>query len=129
MEVSQMPQTTGDILLVGSVPLESARDVFKTCAAALGQHLATLPDGEVGARKSWIQCQAIFVFDRHPSIECVKRPESPDGLSQEYDDNWTFRLKPGIDKLDFDDLRYADWAAESYLVFHKLRQQAVIPSE
>jgi len=124
-----MPQSTGDVLLVGSVPLESAEEVFKTCAAGLGSHLKMFPDGEVGARKSWIQCQAIFVFDRHPSIECLKRPKSPDGLSREYDDNWTFRLKPGINKLDFDDLRYADWAAESYQVFHKLREQGVVPSE
>lgn len=124
-----MPQSTGDVLLVGSVPLESAAEVFKTCAAGLGGHLKMFPDGEVGARKSWIQCQAIFVFDHHPSIEAVKRPKSLDGLSREYDDNWTFRLKPGIDKIDFDDLRYADWAAESYQVFHELRRQGVIPSE
>src|SRR5258707_243892 len=50
-----MPDAHGDVLLVGSVPLESAREVFITCAAALGGHLDTLPDGEVGPRKSWIQ--------------------------------------------------------------------------
>ncbi|MBV8775156.1 MAG: hypothetical protein JO166_22895 [Deltaproteobacteria bacterium] len=124
-----MPRSTGDVLLVGSVPLDSAEDVFKACATFLGTHLKMFPDGEVGARKSWIQCQAMFVFDRHPSIECTKRPKSPDGLSREYDDNWTFRLKPGIDKLDFDDLRYADWAAESYRTFHDLRHLGVIPAD
>jgi hypothetical protein len=129
VEVEQMQQSTGDVLLVGSVPLESAEEVFKTCAAGLGRHLKMFPDGEVGARKSWIQCQAIFVFDRHPSIECLKRPKSPDGLSREYDDNWIFRLKAGIDKLDFDDLRYADWAVESYRVFRELRQRGFVPSE
>jgi hypothetical protein len=128
MEVNQMLQATGDVLLVGSVPLESAREVFKTCAAGLGNHLKLLPDGEVGARKSWIQCQAIFVFDRHPAIETVKRPISPDGLSREYDDRWLFRLKPGIDALDFGDLRYAGWATDSYRVFRELRQQGDIPA-
>ena len=124
-----MPRSTGNVLLVGSVPLESAEEVFKTCATGLSNHLKMFPDGEVGARKSWIQCQAIFVFDRHPSIECIKRPRSPDGISREYDDNWTFRLKPAVDKLDFPDLRYAEWAAESYQTFKQLRQKALIPGD
>jgi len=123
-----MPRSSSNVLLVGSVPLDSAEEVFKACAHGLGSHLEMFPDGEVGARKSWIQCQAIFVFDRHPSIECIKRPQSPDRLSREYNDNWTFRLKPGVDKLDFDDLRYADWAAESYQMFHELRQQGLVPA-
>src|SRR5262249_31218471 len=125
----QMQRLTGNILLVGSVPLDSAEEVFKTCAACLGSHLKMFPDGEVGARKSWIQCQAIFVFDRHPSIECTKRPRSADGLSREYDDNWTFRLKPGVEKLDFDNLHYAEWAAQSYEKFCQLRRQNGIPTD
>ena len=66
-----MAQANGDVLLVGSVPLESAGEVFRICAAALGPHLRALPDGEVGARKSWIQCQAMFVFEGHPALETV----------------------------------------------------------
>lgn len=124
-----MSPSTGNILLVGSVPLDSAEEVFKTCAVGLSRHLKMFPDGEVGARKSWIQCQAIFVFSRHSSIECIRRPTSPDGMPREYDDNWTFRLKTGVDKLDFDDLRYADWALESFRVFLELRKQGVIPSD
>jgi hypothetical protein len=124
-----MPHSTGNILLVGSVPLDTAEEVFKTCAGALGSHLKMFPDGEVRARKSWIQCQAIFVFDHHPSIESVKRPRSADGISREYDDNWTFRLRPGVEKLDFDNLKYADWAAESYKVFYELRKQGAIRSD
>jgi hypothetical protein len=124
-----MPRPTGDVLLVGSVPLESAREVFKTCAVALGHHLRALPDGEVGARKSWIQCQAVLVFDRHPALETVMRPKSPDGLAREYGDNWVFRFKPGIEVIDFDDLKYSGWAAESYEIFRDLRQQGEIPAD
>src|SRR5438067_11246478 len=46
-----MPQSTGDVLQVGSVPLDWAAEVFKTCAAGLGRHLEMFPDGEVGPRK------------------------------------------------------------------------------
>jgi hypothetical protein len=123
-----MAQSTGDVLLVGSVPLESAQEVFNTCATTLGHHLAAIPDGEVGARKSWIQCQALLVFDGHPALETITRPKSPDGLSREYGDNWVFRLKPDIEALEFDDLKYAGWAAESYRVFRDLRQRGEIPA-
>jgi hypothetical protein len=68
-----MSEPTGDILLVGSVPLEPARDVFKTCAVALGTHLRALPDGEVGPRKSWIECQGLLVFSPHPALEAITR--------------------------------------------------------
>ncbi|HVN26855.1 MAG TPA: hypothetical protein VMT64_00135, partial [Candidatus Binataceae bacterium] len=122
-----MAQSNRDVLLVGSVPLDSARDVFQTCAAALGPHLQALPDGEVGARKSWIQCQAMFVFDGHPALETIARPKSPDGIPRDYGDSWVFRLKPGIEAIEFDDLKYAGWAADSYRIFSDLRRRGEIP--
>ena len=123
-----MPPSKNDVLLVGSVPLESARDVFETCATALGAHLQALPDGEVGPRKSWIQCQAALVFDRHPSLETVRRPRSPDGLASDYGDNWVFRLKQHASAIKFDDLKYAGWAIASYEIFRELRQHGEIPA-
>jgi hypothetical protein len=125
-----MPQGEGqgDILLVGSVPLESAREVFTTCATALGNHLAAIPDGEVGPRKAWIQCQALLVFDGHPGIDTLSRPNTADGLARAYEDNWAFRLKPGIETIEFPDLHYARWAIESYAVFCELRDRGVIPT-
>jgi hypothetical protein len=109
--------------------LETAGEVFKTCATALAGHLQTYPDGEVGARKSWIQCQALFVFDHHPAINTVKRPASSDGFPRDYADNWVFRLKPGVDAVQFDDLMYAGWAAESYKIFRDLRRQGELPAD
>jgi len=102
-----MANTKPDVLLVGSVPRESAEEVFKTCSAILGDHLQALPDGEVGVRKTWIQCQAIGVFDKHPAIETVRRPQSADvdGLATDYTDNWIFRVRPGIHALEL-----ATWA-------------------
>ena len=123
-----MPQAQGDVLLVGSVPRESAEEVFKTCSAALGTHLQALPDGEVGARRSWIQCQANMVFNGHPALETVSCPRSPDGIAREYTDNWVFRLRPGNEALEFGDLGYARWAVESYKIFRGLRQRNDIPA-
>lgn len=122
-----MPHNRGDVLLVGSVPRESAAEVFGTCATILSDHLQSMPDGEIGVRKSWIQCQAILVFDKHPAIETVHRPQSADGLPTEYADNWIFRLKPGTRTLEFGDLGYARWAVESYEIFRGMRDRKEIP--
>jgi hypothetical protein len=123
-----MPDTQGDVLLVGSVPRESAEEVFKTCSAALGTHLQAIPDGEVGARRSWIQCQALLVFNGHPALEIVRRPHTEDGIPLEYSDNWVFRVRTGNSAVEFDDLGYARWAAESYKVFRQLRERNYIPA-
>ena len=45
-----MSDKPGSVLLVGSIPLESAEAVFRTCSQELGEHLGYLPDGEVGDR-------------------------------------------------------------------------------
>lgn len=119
----------GNIHLVGSVPVDTATQAFETCAKALGPHLATLPDGEVGYRSFWIVCQAVHVFNRHPQIELVNRPAPIDGkeqwLPKDYKDQWRFKLKSG--PIAFDDLGYAQWASESYAAFKQLRGRGVVP--
>ncbi len=123
-----------ELLLVGSVPLDSADAVFRTCGESLGAHVAALPDGEVGDRSIWIVCQAYRVFHEHPDLETLDRPHDPDpekawipkGFSEGI---WSFRAKPGVERVDFDDLRYATWARESYDVFRRLREDGELPAE
>jgi hypothetical protein len=45
------------ILLVGSVPLANAKEVFSESAARLGELIMRIPDGETGLRTMWILCQ------------------------------------------------------------------------
>ncbi len=127
-----MATAKGNVHLVGSVPLESAREVFETCSRALGPHLAAVPDGEVGYRIHWIVCQALFVFHGHPQIELLHRPAPIDGnaqwLPKNYADQWKFKLKPNAETVEFDDLKYATWAIESYGSFKALRERGLIPS-
>jgi hypothetical protein len=44
--------TTRDILLVGSMRLTSAEDVFRTVASLLGDKVRRIPDGETGIARS-----------------------------------------------------------------------------
>ncbi len=45
------------VLLVGSVPLSSAEEVFEVVSSQLGTFVKRIPDGETGARLLWIVCQ------------------------------------------------------------------------
>ena len=53
---------------VGSIPLPDAETVFRTLASATGPHLARLPDGETGIRKTWIRFLQ-DVLAQNPAIE------------------------------------------------------------
>jgi len=51
-----------DLLLVGSIPLETAIDVFEIFGAQLGAHLDSLPDSEVGMWRHWVNRLHFEVF-------------------------------------------------------------------
>ena len=126
-----------DVLLVGSLPYESAEEAFRVAGTELRGHVGWLPDGEFGARQMWVGMMLELVFQHHPDIEETKAPpdraiqEAPeetqgDGPGEELEGMWLFRVKPGR-KIHFDDLKYGTFAAESYQVFRRLRDEGVIP--
>jgi len=123
------------LMLVGSIPLETVEEVFRACASAIGNDLFCIPDGEVGDRLWWTNYQCYRVFLGHPDFECVHRPEPVNGVEnwrpRNYDDQWRFRVKPGLKAVHFGDpgwrLGYAKEAVNSYFIFKTLRDQGVIP--
>ena len=126
-----------ELLLVGSMPLDTVAQVFRTVGGALGRYLAYLPDGEVGERRYWIDGIAYRVLNGHPEIETLRRP-APDAEGVErwrplgVHDQFQFRVKPGVRQVRFGDpgwrLGYTRDAVNSYFVFRTLRQQGVIPA-
>ena len=124
-----------NVLLVGSVPLNSVEEVMRTFGGALGSYLPALPDGEVGERKSWVLRLSYQVFNGHIDLETIKRPERVNGVEQLMprgrDDVWQFRVKPGVDKVRFGNpgyrLGYAKDAVTSYFVFKTLHEKGIIP--
>ncbi len=123
-----MNGTGRELLLVGSVPLESAQDVLRACGDSIGRFVMALPDGEVGERSIWVVCQAYRVFHEHPQIETLDRPKGwePSGYTQEM---WSFRVRPDAGDVRFDDLHYATWAEKSYATFRRLKDAGTIPSD
>ena len=108
--------------LVGSVPLGSPGEVFRTVAGAVGDRLHRMPDGETGPRSDWILWQ-YPVFSSRPQFEVG--PPSEDS----YRTLPTLRLRDGDAGagLVFDSLGYVDAATASYRDFAKLKRDGVIP--
>ena len=124
-----------DVLLVGSLPYQNAEDAFRAAGSELHGHVGWLPDGEFGIRQMWVGMILQLVYSQNPDIEETKAPppvsfdEIPDnqsdGPGEELEGMWLFRVKEGR-KVRFDDMKYGTFAAESYRVFRKLREEGVI---
>ncbi len=126
----------GGVLLVGSVPLPTAEAVMRRCGAEFGEHLRTLPDGEVGDRRYWVNRMHFRVFNGHADIEIVQRPRPDNGIERRIphgiEDIWKFRVRAGVDAVRFGDpgerLGYAQDAIASWFAFRTLKEQGVIPA-
>jgi hypothetical protein len=126
----------GDLLLVGSVPLETAEEVMRTFGRPLGPYLASLPDGEVGDRRWWVLRLSWQVFLGHPQLDLLKRPALENGVERlvprDRTDVYAFKVKPGVDVVRFGDpgwrLGFTRDAVNSYFVFKTLKKEGVIPS-
>lgn len=110
------------VLLVGSVPLASANEVFRTASTILGGRLRRIPDGETGERKDWIVWQ-FAVLARDPQFEQV--PPDPNAYPP------APRVKlvspRAADRLTLGRLGYADAARASFEEFTELKRAGVIP--
>ncbi len=109
--------------LVGSVPLPTVEDVFRTAGALLGDRLRRIPDGEVG--RPWLRWQ-FPNFASQPMFESL--PTDPGDASQGRPPRPQVRLKHGVraDDISFGALGYATAAGQSYAVYRRLKQAGVI---
>jgi len=135
---SAQPQR--DIHLVGSIGLGSTEDVFRAVSAIIGDRVIRIPDGETGARSSWIHWNRA-VFEDNPALEpdpgekaAGRRLTSDiEGIRR-----WRgapspprLRVREGVrpDDIVFRSLGHADHAKQSYSVFSRLRDEGVIRAD
>jgi hypothetical protein len=126
-----------DLLLVGSIPLETAEEVFRVFGGALGRRLSYMPDGEIGERQYWIDGLAYRVLNGHPDLETLRRPAPDENGVEQWrprglHDQFQFRVRPGVDKVRFGDpgwrLGYTRDAISSYYIFRQLKKEGVLPA-
>ena len=123
-----------ELLLVGSIPLETVEEVFETFGAPLGEHMSAIPDGEVGPRSHWISRVHYQVFAGHPELEITRRPRPDDGVERlhphDASDGWEFKIRDGVERVRFGDpgwrLGVTRDAVNSYFVFRSLREKGVL---
>ena len=115
-----MPSTAQphSVLLVGSVPLASAIEVFTTVAQTLGNLAPRIPDGETGERLGWIAWTRDHLR-KLPALEAIGRRGEPGPR---------FRLKGTASVGDLGPLQYAPAALQSYAEFRALKAQGKIPA-
>ena len=126
-----------ELLLVGSVPFETAEEVIRRFGKPLGRYLMAMPDGEVGTRRWWVLRLAFEVFNGHPDIEVLSRPAPENGVERlvprDRTDLWSFKVRDEVSEVRFGDpgwrLGFARDAIPSYFIFRKLREEGVVPAD
>jgi hypothetical protein len=122
------------LLLVGSVPMDTEAEVFEMFGKPLGPYLGAMPDGVCGPRRHWISRVHYQVFAGQPDFEIIQRPRPENGVERlnprDATDSWHFRVRAGVDRVRFGDpgwrLGYARDAIHSYFVFRTLREKGVL---
>jgi hypothetical protein len=121
-----------DVLLVGSIPLENASEVFNVVGKKLSGLISRIPDGETGNRLSWLGWQD-HVFENHPNFETEAHEGDPRAASTP---DWmkltrSFKIKDGVhpDSIEIGPLQYAENAIESYSDFVARRNSGFIDND
>ena len=122
----------GRLHLIGSIPLESSEQVFRTLAQELGPYLTRMPDGETGERSRWVYFQRQMLLD-HPAMEVD--PTVPPYKFVLWDGKVVreiehVRFKPGIEPATVTfETGYDTAALASWQVFRRLRDSSAIPRQ
>lgn len=110
------------VLLLGSVPLGSAAEVFTAAGTALGDLARRIPDGETGVRLLWVGCQA-DAFRNAAGLQKTAERQIPGTVAFTL-----YGFKPGQSTVDvrFGPLGYASAAIQSYQDFKRLRDAGTV---
>src|SRR5262249_6576273 len=126
---------SGELLLVGSIPLDTPEQVFRTFGAPLGKYLNAMPDDEVGPRRHWISRVHYQVPVLLRVLEVVRYPKPDEHVvdrqfPRNAADAWLFKVKDGVERVRFGDpgwrLGYARDAINSYFVFKVMKEKGVL---
>jgi hypothetical protein len=129
INATAFPDAPRGVLLVGSVPLGNAEEVFRVVTAVLDDRLRRVSDSETGDRRHWVAWQQP-AFAHHPDLE-PSPAESAVALSEPPMPAITrFRVRDHVDPggIRFGRLGYAETATASYAVFARLKAEGVIPA-
>jgi len=117
----------GGLLLVGSMPADSAEHAFRAGAELYGDLVAALPDGETGPMGGWVGFEREQLIRKCDDIVVVAETQSPTGLPRHTHETPVFAVRDGVERVHFETWPRIDVAIESYGIFRELRDRSVIP--
>jgi hypothetical protein len=120
---------TSPLLLVGSLPAESAEAALRAASGLFGDLVFALPDGETGPRAAWVGYERERLVRPHPDVETVEETGSPTGRPRHAYETPVFQLRTGISTLSWQSWPRIDDALASYEIFRRLKEEAVVPSD
>lgn len=117
-----------NILLIGSIPLSSAEEVFEAVGRELDGLVGRVPDGEIGERNDWVAWQS-SAFSRIPFVERVESARLIEVGTDDLPKGPQYRVRPGFPTaaVRFGPLGYVAAAADSYEAFKAAREAGKIP--
>jgi hypothetical protein len=117
------------VLLIGSIPLGTARAVFDAVGTTLDGLVRRIPDGENGERLDWVAWQS-SAFARIPFVDAVEPAEAGVGAVPSSRRLPHFRVRPGFPPttVRFGTLGYLDTARRSFADFRAAAAAGGIPA-
>ena len=122
------PRVNSELLLVGSLPADSADQALRAAAGFFGDVVFALPDGETGPRSAWVGYERERLVRPNPGVVVVQETESPTGIPRHAYETPVFGIRPGVTELHWDSWPRIDDAIAGYRVFSALRAEGVIPA-
>jgi hypothetical protein len=118
-----------ELLLVGSLPVDSTEQALRLGAELFGDLVFALPDGETGPRSAWVGYEREQLVRPNPGVEVVQETESPTGIPRHAYETPIFAVRDGVTELRWDSWPRIDDAIASYRVFRGLRADGRIPGD
>ena len=115
------------MLLVGSMPADSAEHAFRAGAELFGDLAFALPDGETGPMRAWVGFERERLLRPSPDVVVLEETASPTGIPRHAYETPVFTVRDGVKQVRFESWPRIDVAIESYGRFKDLRDQGVIP--
>lgn len=115
-----------DLLLVGSLPVDSTEEAFRKGAEYFGDLVFALPDGETGPRRAWVGYERERLARPNPDVIVVEETASPTGVPRHAYETPVFAVREGVQALHWDAWPRIDDAIASYGEFVALREAGLI---
>src|SRR5271155_5776172 len=122
------PRVNSELLLVGSLPADSAESALRAAAGFFDDLVFALPDGETGPRAAWGGYERERLIRPNPGVVVVEETESPTGIPRHAYETPVFGIAPGVTELHWDSWPRIDKAIAGFHVSSAVHHEGGTPA-